>query len=226
MWAQQPDGRAPLATVDIRVEQVDVLRRYIRDAFLAGRAYAAAKLSPAHGALWLRARLAKLAEEAPSIFGSRGQYRTAGLATLRYALDRGHDDYQVRPMTEPTDEKLERLADEVVSSFFVACLYERPGDVDENDILNPPEIRAEPFYSVITDDGIHRIRSDFFEDEDGRLYQLIVVRDGNEVTVLRRYCGATDVIPVSGGFTETEMNFLALAFAEIRAARGRPSDLP
>lgn len=218
MHANHPHEAAS-DTSDIRVEEIDVLRQLIREAFIAGRAYHANRLSAAHGARWVQARVARLAEEAPSIFGAIGQYRTAGLATLRYALERGYDDHQESPNIPPTAEKLDRFADEVVSSFFMACLYERPGEVSEQEILEPPELRAEPRFSVITDEGIHRIRSDFFQDEDGRLYQMIVVRDGADITVFRRYCGATEVLPVAGGFTETEMNFLALAFAEIRASR-------
>lgn len=213
-------SNAPELNVDIELKEVDALRTLIREAFVAGRAYHANGLTAAHGARWVRARVGRLAEDAPSIFGARGQYRTAGLGTLRYALERGYEDHQARPLVPPSPEKLDQIADEIVSSFFMACLYEQPGEVDEKDLLDPPALRAEPHFSVIDDNGEHRILSEFFQDEDGRLYQLRVIRRDDEVTVFRRYCGSRDSIPVAGGFTETEMNFLALAFAEIRASRG------
>lgn len=218
--SSKPTEAGVPSPTDRQPQGVSVLRDALSAALVYGRQLAKSSLSPMIGSRWIRAKIADLAEDAPDIFASGSNFRKAAIAALKAAIVEGHESYQDSPELPPSKARFEHHLDALLESFFLGSVLEDLADIDEGDLLDPPELSAQPIYSVIDDAGIHRIRSNFMRDEDGSLYQLIVVRDREDITIYRRYSGDTDATPVLGGYTTTEANFVSMAFAEIRSERG------
>lgn len=202
------------------VAELEVLRTALADAFMFGRDLAKAQISPARGAVRVRQQVADLVESASELFAEGSVFRKAAIAALKAAIDSGHDDYGESPDLGPGQQGIEAVVDSLLESFFVGASLEGLADLSEGDLLEVPELDVSVVHSAIDDRGVHRVRSDFMRDDEGALYQIIVVRAGEDVTVYRRYSGDTEATPVLGGVTTQEANFLSLAFAEIRAERG------
>lgn len=200
--------------------EITVLREALGDAFLFGRDLAKAGIGPARGTVRVRQQVADLVDGAPELFAEGSVFRKAAIAALKAAIDSGHEDYSASPDLGPGRQGLEAVVDSLLESFFMGASLEGLASVTEGDLLEVPELDVAVVHSHIDDDGVHRVRSDFLRDDEGALYQLIVVRAGEDITVYRRYSGDTEATPVLGGVSTQEANFLSLAFAEIRAERG------
>jgi hypothetical protein len=230
------------STEALRVSEREMTATLLADAF--GEALAQGVFLAARGAAlaevraWTRRQLPALEHDLPGLFGADTPYRGPSVATLQTAAEIGYEArraFEARERGEEPDviaprgysratlpphpEWLEHEARELVGAHASACEFEGLTPLDPDLVLESArDLKGTTLYSVITDQGVHRVRSSFLRDpEDGRLYQLIVVREGRETTIYRRYCGETDSHPVLVGFRTEELDFLREAFSRIQA---------
>lgn len=214
------------ATHAVSTDLLTRLQVLLRDALDAGARFAAQGMKPSSSPRWLRAAVERMAIEAPEYFVPGSRYRSPAIATLQAAFHMGHQAWheEASGARIRTPQWYQDTIDMLISGFCLSIVVEGLLPVDEGEYLDPPELRSAPVYSIITDDGIQRVASDWMEAEDGRRYQIVVVRAHGETTIYRRWLdsGSIDPVPLAA-LTDQELNFLSLAFAELRAARTRAS---
>lgn len=202
------------------------LEASLREALDVGARSAAQGLSTNSAPRWLRTMVSRLEIEAPEYFIEGSRYRSPAIATLQAAFHMGHQAWEEESagILQRTPEWYEDTIDMLISGFCLSIVVEGLLPVDEKEYLDPPELQAAPVYSVITDEGVQRVASDWMRDEEGQMYQLIVVRAHGETTLYRRRMEgkAVDPVPLTA-LSDQELNFLSLAFAELRDARTRNS---
>lgn len=235
-----PDETSPVPALFAQNPALrNALREALEECVVAGIRFFHAGEDVQRISAWTRGRVGEIRYAFPALFGHGERIETSIASTLRVAVDFGFEAAEARQAIEEGREPRRGAMDgvrgatpspdgawlqRVVDPFYVGLAMDAEREdlevVEADDVLTNPTDRPFKHYEVVSDEGIHRIRSGYIPDlgGTGQLYQLIVARKGREISVYRRYCGRSESEPVLGGYTLAEISFLEEAFREINAA--------